>query len=90
MFEFRVSRPDTKLPPGKQKHLTTLYHVIWAELSEDTLTVSFVEKKGKTRTVGIKGRLRGNTKAEAAEWVEGLLNVAYKGEIQIPSPWGQE
>jgi len=90
MFEFRVSRADTKLRPGKQKHVTTVYRVIWAELSEDTLTVSFVEKKGKTRTVCIKGQLRGNTKAEAAEWVEDLLNVAYKGAIQIPSTWDQE
>jgi len=51
----------------------TVYHVIWAELSEDTLTVSFVEKKGKTRTVCIRARLQGNTKAEVAEWVEDLL-----------------
>jgi len=73
------------LCPGKQKHVTTVYHVIWAELSEDALTVSFVEKKGKTRAVCIKARLRGSTKAEAAEWVEDLLNVAYKGAIPILS-----
>ena len=84
MFEPSVSRADTRLCPGKQKHVTTVYHVIWAELSEARLTVSFVEKKGKTRTVCIRARLWGNTRAEAAEWVEDLLNVAYKGTIPLP------
>jgi len=51
----------------KQKHATTIYHVIWAELSEDTLTISFVEKTKKTRTVCIKAKLRGSMKEEAAE-----------------------
>ena len=70
------------LCPGKQKHATTVYHVIWAELSDDTLTLSFVEKqKKKTRTVCIRARLWGGTKEEAAGWVEELLNVAYKGAI---------
>ena len=49
MFEPPVSRANTKLWPGKQKHVTTVYHVIWAGLSEDTLTIPSVEKK--TRTV---------------------------------------
>jgi len=49
------------------------YHVISAELSEDTLTVLFVEKKDKTWMVSIRAQLQGNTKAEAAEWVEDLL-----------------
>jgi len=90
MFEPHFPHADAKLRPGKQKHVTTVYHVIWAELLEDILTVSFVEKKGKTRTVCIRARLWGNTRAEAAEWVEGLLNVAYKGEIPIPSPWKRD
>jgi hypothetical protein len=75
------------LCPGKQKHATTVYHIIWAELAEDTLTVSFVERKKKTWTVCIKARLRGSTKEEAREWVEDLLNVAYKGAIQASSLW---
>jgi len=75
---------------GKQKHATTIYHVIWAELSEDTLTVSFVEKTKKTRTVCIKAKLRGSTKEEATEWVEDLLNIAYKGAILMPSLWERE
>jgi alkyl hydroperoxide reductase subunit AhpC len=75
---------------GKQKHVTTVYHVIWAELSEDTLTVSFIEKKKKTRTVCIKARLLGSTKEEAVKWVEDLLNVAYKGAILTPSLWTEE
>ena len=75
---------------GKQKHATTVYHVIWAEVLEDTLTVSFVERKEKTRTVCIRARLRGSTREEAVEWVEDLLNVAYKGAISIPSLWEQE
>ena len=87
MFELHFHRADPKSRPGKQKHATTVYHVIWAELWEDTLNVSFVEKIGKTRTVCIKARLRGNSNAEAAEWVEELLNVAYKGVIPIPRPW---
>jgi len=76
-----VSHTEVTLCPGKQKHVTTVYHVIWAELSEDTLIVSFIEKKKKTATVCIKARLLGSTKEEAVEWVEELLNVAYKGAI---------
>jgi len=57
----------------ENKNMPRHYHVISAELSEDTLTVSFVEKKDKTRTVSIRVRLQGNTKAEAAERVEDLL-----------------
>lgn len=76
-----VSHTEATLRPGKQKHVTTVYHVIWAELSEDTLIVSFIEKKKKTATVCIKARLLGSTKEEAVEWVEELLNVAYKGAI---------
>jgi len=83
-----VSRAEAMSRPGRRKHATMVYHVIWAELSEDTLTVSFVEKKKKNaRTVCIKARLQGSTVGEAAEWVEDLLNVAYKGAIPIPSLW---
>ena len=67
------------LRPGKQKYATTVYHVIWAELSVDMLTVSFVEKK--TQTVCIRARLWGGTREEAVQWVEDLLNIAYKGAI---------
>ena len=80
-----VSRTDEMLCPGKQKHATTVYHVIWAEFSQSMLTVSFVEKRKETRTVCIKVRLRGSTEEEAIQWVEGLLNVAYKGAILTPS-----
>lgn len=74
------------LRPGKQKHNTTVDRVIWAELLEDTLTVSFVEKRKETRTVCIKARLWGGTREEAAEWVEDLLNVAYdEGAILAPN-----
>jgi len=79
---------------GKQKHAATVYHIIWAELSESTLTISFVEKKKKkkkkTRTVCIEAKLRGSTKEEATEWVEDLLNVAYKGAILTLSLREQE
>jgi len=87
-----VSRAETMLCTGKQKHATTVYHIIWAELSESTLTVSFVEKKKKkkTRTVCIEAKLRGSTKEEATEWVEDLLNVAYKGAILTLSLREQE
>lgn len=74
------------LCPGKQKHSTTVYHVIWAELLEGTLTVSFVEKKKKKAcTVYIRAQLQGSTEEEAIEWVEDLLNVAYKGASLDPS-----
>ena len=70
----------------KQKHSTTVYHLIWAELAGDTLTLSFVEKKRKkTRTVCITAALQGSTIEEAAEWVEDLLNVAYKGAVFLLS-----
>ena len=71
-----------------QKHATTIYHVIWAELLEDTLTLSFVEKRKKTRIVCIKARLWGGTKEEATEWTEDLLNVAYRGAIPTPNVSG--
>ena len=64
-----------------QRHATTTYHIIWAELLEETLTVSFVERKKRTSTVCINARLLGSTREEAADWVEDLLNVAYKGVI---------
>ena len=35
-------------------------------------------------TVRISARLLEGTREEAAEWVEGLLNVAYKGAILLP------
>ena len=85
-----VSRTEVMLYSGKQKHATTVYHVIWAELSEDTLTVSFIETKKKTWTVCIKARLLGSTKEEAVEWVEDLMNVAYKGAILTLSLWNNE
>jgi len=85
-----ISRIEAMLCPGKQKHATTVYHVIWAELSEDTLSVSFIETKKKTWTVCIKARLLGNTKEEAVEWVEDLMNVAYKGAILTLSLWNDE
>lgn len=78
-----VSHTEVISCPGKRKHATTVYHVVWAELLEDMITVSFVEKKKKTSTVYIRGRLLGSTKEEAAEWVEDLLGVAYKGVICI-------
>ena len=78
------------LCPGKQKHATTVYHVIWAELSEDTITVSFIEKKEKAWMVCIVAQLLGNTKEEAVEWVEDLLNIAYKGAIFIIILWTEE
>lgn len=73
--------------PEKLQHATTVYHVIWAELLEETLTVSFVEKGKKTITVCINVQLRGCTKEEAVEWVEGLLNAAYKGGTLVVSLW---
>jgi len=82
-----VSRAEAMLRPGKRKHATTVYHVIWAELSEETLIVSFVERKKNARTVCIKARLQGSTVEEATKWVEDLLNVAYKSAISIPSFW---
>ena len=85
-----VSHTEAMLCPGKQKHVTTVYHVIWAGLSEDMLTVSFIEKKKKTSTVCIKARLLGSTKEEAVEWVEDLLNVAYKGAILTQGLWTED
>jgi len=81
-----LSRAEPTLCPGKQKHATTIYHVIWAELLEDTLTVSFVEKKKEKKacTVCIRAQLQGGTSEGAAEWVEGLLNVAYNGARPDP------
>ena len=35
----------------KQKHATTVYHVMWAEVLRDTLTVLFIEKKKYGRFV---------------------------------------
>ena len=40
---------EATLCTRRQTYATTVYHVIWAGLSEDTLTIPFVEKK--TRTV---------------------------------------
>lgn len=85
-FESPVSRAEARLYIGKQKHATTVYHVIWGELSEGTLTVTFIEKKEKTRTVRIVARLWETTEEEAAKWVEGLLNVAYKGAVSTSRP----
>ena len=62
----------------KQKHVTTVYHVIWAELLDTTIALSFIERKKKTRTVCIKATVQGST-TKAEEWVEELLKVAYKG-----------
>jgi len=90
MLATLVSHTEVVLCPGKQKHATTVYHVIWAELSEDTLTVSFVETKKKSLTVCIKARLLDSTKEEAVEWVEDLMNVAYKGAILTLSLWTDE
>ena len=81
MSEHPVSRTEAMSHLGKQKYATTVYHVIWAELSDDMLTVSFVEKRKKTQTVCIRARLWGGTREEAVQWVEDLLNVAYKGAI---------
>ena len=78
IFEHPVSRVEVMLRPGKQKYATTVYHVIWAELSVDMLTVSFVEKK--TQTVCIRARLWGSGR-EAVQWVEDSLNITYKGAI---------
>ena len=75
--------------PGEQKHVKTIYHVIWAKFSEDTLIVSFIEKK-KTSMVCIKARLLGSTKEEAVERVEDLFDVTYKGAILTPTLWTEE
>lgn len=91
VVETRVSYTEVMLCPGMHKHATTVYHVIWAELLEDTLTVSFIEQKKRNAwTVCIKAQLLGGTEGEAAEWVEDLLNVAYKGAALAPSPWTEE
>ena len=44
-----VSHPEATLCTRRQMYATTVYHVIWAGLSEDTLTIPSVEEK--TRTV---------------------------------------
>ena len=80
MSEHPVSRAEAMSHLGKQKYATTVYHVIWAELSDDMLTVSFVEKRKKTQTVCIRARLWGSGR-EAVQWVEDSLNITYKGAI---------
>ena len=86
MFEHPVSYAEVIFRPGKPKYATTVYHVIWAELSDGMLTVSFVKKK--TQTVCIKARSWGSVREEAVRWVEDLLNVTYKGAIPTLFLWG--
>ena len=79
MVEHPISYAEVMFRPGKPKYATTVYHVIWAELSDGMLTVSFVKKK--TQTVCIKARSWGSVREEAVRWVEYLLNITYKGTI---------
>jgi hypothetical protein len=59
--------------------------LIWAELLEENLTVSFVEGKKKTQMVCIEAALHGSTREDAAKWVEDLLNAAYQGAASSSS-----
>lgn len=69
---------------GNQKHATTVYHVIWAELLEDTLAIPFVGKKARTVC---QGSIMREHEGRNGRRVEDLLNVVYKDAIPTLCIW---
>lgn len=69
---------------GLAQHPThiPLRQILWAELAEDKLHVSYVIKSKQLVQAATNGTVSGGHKEGANEWVTELLHAAYEG----PSP----
>lgn len=74
MFEHPVSHAEVTFRPGKSKYATTVCRVIWAELSDDMLIMSSVEKKTQTVYQGsVMGEREGGSGSMGGRFVEHYL-----------------
>lgn len=68
------------LSTAKPKHTTSLYNVVWAQCTENTLELDFAVRKGEDSPLQlIHESAQVDDEVTAVEWTEKLMAAAYKG-----------